>query len=207
MKRCLRSVLIAVPPFEGFLIETETDVAVVGNMSEEESFDWTWNNADCQSNTLDVGDGTLQVNESVARITYNEEFTSFNGLGSLTAVNENENHSLRGDPISEDPTTYHKEFTANSHPDGEYNVVVEKDIGYTSDGIAGHHADFKETASDEVVKKLHPMRLLALCPWAPSPASGEWPAVNVGVAMGSKFAIPAVLSNGDAGFIDFKALP
>jgi hypothetical protein len=228
MKRCLRSVLIAVfvftasqlwadppvcPPFEGFLIETETNVNVIGNMSEEESFDWTWNNANCSDDTtLTINDNALQDGESVARITYNEEFTSFNGLGSLTAVNENENHSLRGDPISEDPTTYHKEFTANSHPDGAYNVVVEKDIGYTSDGIAGHHADFKETASDEVVSAGGTFTtgdmfigVLALCPWAPSPTSGEWSAVNVGVAMGSKFAIPAVLSNGDAGFIDFSS--
>jgi hypothetical protein len=228
MKRCLRSVLIAVlvftasqlwadppvcPPFEGFLIETETDVTVAGNMSEEESFDWTWNNANCSDDTtLTINDNALQDGESVARITYDEEFTSFNGLGSLTAVNENENHSLRGDPISEDPTTYHKEFTANSHPDGAYNVVVEKDIGYTSDTTAGHHADFEEVASEEVVSAGGPFEtgsmltgVLALCPWAPSPASGEWPAVNVGVAMGSKFAIPAVLSNGDAGFIDFSS--
>jgi len=69
------------PPFEGFLIETETNVNVIGNMSEEESFDWTWNNAYCEGNTaLDIGDGTLQEGESVGRISYTEDFDSFNGL-------------------------------------------------------------------------------------------------------------------------------
>jgi hypothetical protein len=228
MKRCLRSVLIAVfvftasqlwadppvcPPFEGFLIQTETDVTVVGNMSEEESFDWTWNNASCEgSTTLTINDNALQDGESVARITYNEDFHSLNGLGGVTAVNEGKGYSLRGDPISEEPTTYHKEFTANSHPDGAYNVEVIKNIGYTSDGIAGHHANFKETASDEVVSAGGALKtestlagVLALCPWASSLRSGKWSAVNVGVAMGSKFAIPAVLSNGDTGFIDFSS--
>jgi len=227
MKRYLRSVLIAVfvftasqlwadppvcPPFEGFLIQTETDVTVVGNMSEEESFEWRWNNANCSDDTtLTINDNALQDGESVARITYNEDFDSFNGLGGVSAGNEGKDYFLRGDPMSEDPTTYHKEFTANSHPDGEYNVVVEKDIGYTSDGIAGHHADFKETVSDEVVSAGGMEQavsslagVLKLCPWTTS-NTAKWPATNLGIAMGSAFSIPAALSNGDAGFIDFAS--
>ncbi len=238
MKKCLRTLLLAVfaltasqlwadppvcPPFEGFNIYTETDVDVSGNMSEEETFEWTWNNSDCSELNVspwvtkgrgvqDLNDDELEFNESVARITYNEEFSSFNGLGGVTAGNEN--HSLRGDPISEDPTTYHKEFTVNTHPDGDYNLEVKKDIGYTSDGIAGHHADFKEVVSEEIVSAGGPYEtgdlfdgVLALCPWAPAPSSGKWPAANMGVAMGSMFAIPYNLQAGEGpnGEIDFHS--
>jgi len=47
--------------------------------------------------------------------------------------------------------------------------------------------------------------VLALCPWATTSSDVDWPATNEGIAMGSKFSIPAVLSNGDAGFIDFAS--
>jgi hypothetical protein len=181
------------PPFEGFLIETETNVNVIGNMSEEESFEWMWNNADCEDTSLDIADGNLQDNESVGRISYTEDFDSFNGLEA-------------------EETTFNKEFTANSHPDGSANLTVEKDIGYTSDTIAGHHASFKEIASEEVVSAGGVFQtgdlfegVLALCPWATTSSNTPWPATNEGIAMGSKFSIPAVLSNGDAGFIDFAS--
>jgi len=228
MKRCLLTVLIAVfaltasqlwadppvcPPFEGFLIETETDMTVYGNASEEEHFEWEWNNDVCEGTANGINN-PLQLGETVARITYSEEFTSFNGLGGVVAGIEGEGYSLRGDPISEAPTTYQKEFTANTHPDGDYNLEVEKDIGYTSDGIAGHHADFKEIVSEEVVSAGGVFTtgtmfdgVLALCPWAPTPNSGEWSAVNMGVAMGSMFSIPYNVGTGEgpAGEIDFDS--
>jgi hypothetical protein len=181
------------PPFEGFLIETETSVNVIGNMSEEESFDWTWNNDYCQEGTSGIDDNELVENEIVGRISYTEDFDSFNGLEA-------------------EQTTFNKEFTANSHPDGSANLTVEKDIGYTSDTIAGHHASFKEIASEEVVAAGGEFAgqgmfagVLALCPWATTSSDTPWPATNEGIVMGSKFAIPAVLSNGDAGYIDFAS--
>ena len=36
------------PPFEGFIIDTTTDIVVYGNSSDEENFDWKWNNAFCE---------------------------------------------------------------------------------------------------------------------------------------------------------------
>jgi len=165
-------------------------------MSEEESFDWTWNNDYCEDTSNGLGhpqSNGLQDGESVGRISYTEDFDSFNGLAA-------------------EQTTFNKEFTANSHPDGSANLTVEKDIGYTSDAIAGHHASFKEIASEEVVSAGGQFTtgsmftgVLALCPWAPTTSTEDWPATNEGIAMGSKFSIPAVLSNEDAGYIDFAS--
>ena len=187
------------PPFEGFLIETETQMTVYGNASEEETFSWKWNNDECEGTTNGIDDGELSAGESVGRITYSEDFDSFNGLAHTEDVA---------------PTTFNKEFSANSHLDTEMesNVTVAKDIGYTSDAQAGHHADFKEIVSVEVVSAGGVFKagsmfegVLALCPWAPSPTNEEWPATNEGIAMGSAFAIPATLLNGDPGYIDFSS--
>jgi len=182
------------PPFEGFLIDTETEVTVVGNMSEEESFEWHWNNDACEGNTNGINNA-LQPGESVARLTYEEDFDSYNGLAAT-------------------PTTFNKYFTANTHPDGDYNLEVEKDIGYTSDGIAGHHADLIEKVSEEVVSSGGDYKtgnmfegILQLCPWAPTPSDKEWPATNEGIAMGSMFSIPYNVGTGEgpAGEIDFDS--
>jgi hypothetical protein len=190
------------PPFEGFYIYTETDVDVSGNMSEEEDFEWTWNNNKCvkdeEGNLIpqDLNDDELAVAESVARLGYEENFDSYNGLDSTA-------------------TTYHKDFTADTHPDGDYNLEVNKDIGFTSDGVAGHHADFKEVVSEEIVSAGGAFLtgdmfegVLALCPWAPTPTKGEWPATNEGIAMGSMFAIPYNLQAGEGpnGEIDFHSM-
>ena len=196
------------PPFEGFLIETSTSMTVYGNASEEENFDWHWNNDECTGATNGIDNG-LQANESVARITYKENFDSFNAYGGSADLGK----GLRGEPLPEEPpTTYYKEFSANSHPDGTANLTVEKDIGYTSDGQAGHHADFEEITSVEVVSAGGVFEagsmfegVLALCPWAPTPTDELWPATNEGIAMGSAFAIPATLLNGDPGYIDFAS--
>ena len=196
------------PPFEGFLIETSTSMTVFGNASEEESFDWQWNNDECTGATNGLENG-LQAGESVARITYKENFDSFNAFEGTIDLGK----GLRGDPLPEEPpTTYQKEFTADSHPDGTANLTVKKDIGYTSDGQAGHHADFEEIASAEVVSAGGVFEagsmfegVLALCPWAPVPTDEEWHATNVGIAMGSAFFIPATLLNGDPGYIDFAS--
>jgi hypothetical protein len=199
------------PPFEGFFIETVTDVTVYGDLAEDENFEWRWNNDSCMGTTNDAFNG-LQDNESVARITYSEEFDSFNGLGGVTAVNEGKGYSLRGDPLSDEPTTYHKEFTANSHSGDTDNVTVEKDIGYQSDGQAGSQADLKEVASVEVVSAggaLFPavglfQGVLALCPWAIDQAT-DWSATNMGVAMGGRFHVPSAMANGDPGYITFAS--
>ena len=116
--------------------------------------------------------------------------------------------------------------------------MVEKDIGYTSDGEAGSHADLEEIASEEVVsaggafgwERMGPGALLpgnfgggsmftgvlSLCPWAFNSGTangangltygpGIYPATNEGIAMGSTFAIPAQLANGDPGNISFSS--
>jgi hypothetical protein len=186
------------PPFEGFYIHTETEAEVAGNFSEEEDFEWKYNNSSCEKFEglpviQDLNDNELAPWETVARITYKEDLTTLNGLAST-------------------PTTYVKDFTADTHPDGDNNLEVTKHIGYASDGVAGHHADFKEVVSEEVVSAGGPFQtgelfggVLALCPWAPSPTSGEWPATNEGIAMGSMFAIPYNLQAGEGpnGEIDF----
>jgi len=186
------------PPFEGFLIETSTSMVVFGNASEEETFDWKWNNDNCEGTTNGL-ENDLQAGESVGRISYSENFSSLNGLAHAEGVA---------------PTTFLKEFSANSHTDTDLasNVTVKKDIGYTSDAQAGHHAAFKEIASVEVVSAGGVFKtgsmftgVLALCPWAPTPSTKEWPATNEGIAMGSAFAIPATLLNGDPGYIDFAS--
>jgi len=191
---------VVCPPFEGFEITTSTSMVVYGNASESETFDWTWNNDECSGGTNGINN-ELVAGESVGRITYTEDFDSFNGLAHTEDVA---------------PTTFLKEFSAVSHLDtaSENNVTVEKDIGYTSDGQAGHHADFTEIASIEIVSAGGALGgvtgnmfegVLALCPWATTTSTVEWPATNEGIAMGSAFAIPATLLNGDPGYIDFSS--
>jgi len=197
------------PPFEGFYIETVTDVTVYGDLSESEDFEWKWNNDACMNATNDIGDNALDAQESVGRITYSEEFDSFNGLGGSV---DSENYS-RGDPISEEPTTFTKTFVADSHVlNGDNNVTVEKDIGYQSDGLAGSHADLTEVVSVEVVSAGGALQgatplfagVLALCPWATG-LDTDWSATNMGVAMGGRFHIPSQLANGDPGYITFAS--
>jgi hypothetical protein len=196
------------PPFEGFYIETVTDVTVFGDLSETENFEWRWNNDWCQDATNDAMDG-LDPDESVARITYSEEFDSFNRLGGSV---DSENYS-RGDPISEEPTTFTKTFVADSHVlNGDNNVTVEKDIGYQSDGGAGSQAALKEVVSVEIVSAGGALQgatplfagVLALCPWATS-LDTDWSATNMGVAMGGRFHVPSQLANGDPGYITFAS--
>ncbi|MEA3358076.1 MAG: hypothetical protein U9R17_01505 [Thermodesulfobacteriota bacterium] len=206
------------PPFEGFYIETITDVTVFGDLSESEDFEWTWDNDACQKATNGIANGQdplnkLSANESVARITYSEEFDSYNGYGSSTA--DSKNYS-RGDPIPEEPTeptTLTKIFVADSHVlNSDNNVTVEKDIGYQSDGGAGSQADLTEKASVEVVSAGGTLDsgtalfkgVLALCPWATT-STTLWPATNMGVAMGSRFHVPSQLTNGDPGYITFAS--
>ena len=196
------------PPFEGFYIETVTDVTVYGDLAEDEDFEWRWNNDACQGATNDAFNG-LAMDESVARITYSEEFDSYNGL--VGGV-DSENYS-RGDPISEEPTTLTKTFIADSHVlNGDNNVTVEKDIGYQSDGGAGSLADLTEKASVEVVSAGGDLTqhtalfqgVLALCPWGINQDT-TWRATNMGVAMGGRFHIPSQLANGDPGYITFAS--
>jgi len=191
------------PPFEGFYIETVTDVIVYGSLSETTSFEWNWNNDACQedgngiANPADPNNG-LQANESVARITYSEEFDSYNGLAHGAGVI---------------PTTLTKTFVASSHLlDSGNNLDVELDIGYQSDGGAGSQADLTEKASVEVVSAGGALQgatplfagVLALCPWATT-NNPDWPATNEGIAMGSRFHIPSQLANGDPGYITFAS--
>jgi len=185
------------PPFEGFYIETVTDVTVYGDLAEDEDFEWRWNNDACQGATNDAFNG-LAMDESVARITYSEEFDSYNGLA-------------HGDGVV--PTTLEKTFVASTHLlASDNNVDVEKDIGYQSDGGAGSQADLTEIASVEVVsaggdltKTVHLFKgVLALCPWAID-QDVSWPATNEGIAMGSRFHIPSQLANGDPGYITFAS--
>jgi len=191
------------PPFEGFFIETVTDVTVYGDLAEDENFEWNWNNDSCQGATNGIVNGAdptngLSPDESVARITYSEEFDSYNGLA-------------HGEGVV--PTTLTKTFAADTHViDIQHNVDVEKDIGYASDGGAGSQADLTEKASLEIVSaggnlekatKLFP-GVLALCPWATT-SSKTWPATNEGIAMGSRFHVPSQLENGDPGYITFAS--
>ena len=192
------------PPFEGFYIETVTDVTVYGDLQESEDFEWHWNNDSCMGTTNDIQDG-LHSRESVARITYSEEFDSFNGLSA--------GNVSRGDPMSEDPpTTLTKTFTAETHL-GDNNVDVEKDIGYQSDGQAGSQADLTEKASLEIVSAGGALGvaandfagILALCPWSTIRGNEIWPATNEGIAMGSRFHIPSDIGNGDPGYVTFAS--
>jgi len=192
------------PPFEGFYIETVTDVSVFGDLAESEDFEWTWNNDSCQkttngiANPADAANG-LQAEESVARITYSEEFDSYNGLA-------------HGDGVV--PTTLEKTFTADSHlvTNTDNNVDVEKDIGYISDGGAGSQADLTEKASMEIVSAGGDLTkhaslfsgVLALCPWQTT-KTNDWPATNEGIAMGSRFHVPSQLTNGDPGYVTFAS--
>jgi hypothetical protein len=198
------------PPFEGFYIETVTDVTVYGDLAESEDFEWMWNNEACvpgeavadvqdkKGNQNDLGD-ELSFGDSVARITYSEEFDSYNGLA-------------HGEGVV--PTTLEKTFIANTHLlESDNNVDVEKDIGYASDGEAGSQADLTEKGSVEVVSAgggLGPAEdlfagVLALCPWAVTIPNDKWPATNEGIAMGSRFHIPSALANGDPGYITFAS--
>jgi hypothetical protein len=188
---------VVCPPFEGFYIETVTDVTVYGDLAETEKLEWRWNNDDCQGTTNDAFND-LQVNESVARMTYSEEFDSYNGLA-------------HGDGVV--PTTLEKTLVASTHLlSSDNNVDVEKDIGYQSDGGAGSQADLTEKSSLEIVSAggnlggataLFP-GVLALCPWATT-STTEWPATNEGIAMGSRFHVPSQLANGDPGYITFAS--
>jgi hypothetical protein len=190
------------PPFEGFYITTNTDVEVFGDLAEEESFEWNWNNDSCQKATNGIASGADALNglsddESVGRVTYSEDFDSYNGLA-------------HGEGVT--PTTLVKTFEADTHQIDidNYNVSVTKAIGYQSDGQAGSQADLTEKASMEIVSaggtldkgtKLFP-GVLALCPWATT-SKTSWPATNEGIAMGSRFHIPSALANGDPGYVTF----
>ena len=186
------------PPFEGFYIETITDISVYGNLAEDEDFEWRWNNDNCQGTTNGI-DNALQANESVGRITYSEEFDSYNGLA-------------HGDDVVQ--TTLTKTFAADSHLlEGNHNLDVEKDIGYQSDAGAGSQADLTEISSIEVVSAGGVLDaggplftdVLALCPWAAEAPEVGFPATNEGIAMGSRFHIPSQLANGDPGKITFAS--
>ncbi|MEA3358077.1 MAG: hypothetical protein U9R17_01510 [Thermodesulfobacteriota bacterium] len=185
------------PPFEGFYIETVTDVTVYGSLSETTDFEWNWNNDACQDANNGLGNG-LQANESVGRITYSEEFDSYNGLA-------------HGDGVV--PTTLNKTFVASTHLlNSDNNLDVELDIGYQSDGGAGSQADLTEITSVEVVSAGGALQgatslfagVLALCPWATT-SNPDWPATNEGIAMGSRFHVPSQLTNGDPGYITFAS--
>jgi len=191
------------PPFEGFYIETITDITVYGDLSETTNFEWNWNNDSCQeaangiANPADALNG-LSAGESVARITYSEEFDSYNGLA-------------HGDGVV--PTTLTKTFVASTHLlNSGNNLDVELDIGYQSDGGAGSQADLTEKASVEVVSAGGDLTqgtalfsgVLALCPWATT-STTDWPATNEGIAMGSRFHVPSQLANGDPGYITFAS--
>ena len=204
------------PPFEGFYIETITNVKVYGDLAESEDFEWKWNNDYCQETTNGIADNDLQANESVGRITYSEEFDSYNGHSGTGGGDDSKNYS-RGDPIPEEPTeptTLTKTFVADSHVlNSDNNVTVEKDIGYQSDGGAGSHADLTEKASVEVVSAGGDLSkhtalfqgVLALCPWSIPTHKASWPATNMGLAMGSRFHVPSQLANGDPGYITFAS--
>ena len=188
------------PPFEGFYIETVTDITVYGDLAESEDFEWKWNNDSCtnQTNGIAGAGAGLAMDESVARITYSEEFDSYNGLASAEGIV---------------PTTLTKTFAADTHLlNGDFNLDVEKDIGYQSDAGAGSQADLTEIASVEVVSAGGHLTtgsslfqgVLALCPWSTT-STPDWPATNEGIAMGSRFHIPSQLTNGDPGNITFAS--
>ena len=189
------------PPFEGFLIHTDTDITCVGEVNESESFEWHWNNDGEAGTSLGIG-APLNPGESEARIVYNEEFRSQN-----TLVPGGGQREIRAEPETP-PTVYDKEFTADSHADDGQNLEVDKTIGFISNGDAGSFASLTEEVAVEVVSAGGAgigggfAGILALCPWNITGAGG-FPATNSGVAMGSQFFIPSVLIDGDPGAISF----
>jgi hypothetical protein len=188
-------------PFEGFLIHTDTDISCVGEVNEDEMFEWHWNNDGAVGATRGIG-APLSPGESEARIVYNEEFRSQN-----TLVPGGDGRDIRAEPETP-PTEYDKEFTADSHADDGLNLEVDKTIGYISNGDPGTFASLTEEAAIEVVSAGGAgvgggfAGILALCPWNVTVAGG-FPATNTGVAMGSQFFIPNVLIDGDPGGISF----
>jgi hypothetical protein len=178
------------PPFEGFLIHTDTDITCVGEVNESESFEWHWNNDNQTGATRGIG-APLDAGETEARIVYNEEFRSNNSLLDGTV-----------------PTEFDKEFTADSHADDGLNLEVDKTIGFTSNGDAGSTASLTEEVALEIVSAGGGVvgggfaGILALCPWNVTGA-GAFPATNEGIAMGSQFAIPNILADGGPGAISF----
>jgi len=182
-------------PIEGFKIVTETNIVAVGIVKESEDFTWHWNNSasSAVANTLGIQPtankpGTLGTNETEARIRYTEEFNSFNTLSAATA-----------------PTSFNKDFVADTHPTDMPNMTVDKVIGYTSDGAPGSIANFDDKVAMEVVSAGGDQAggfagVFVLCPWIGAPVT-KLPATNEGVAMGSSFDIPNLMANGAFGSI------
>jgi len=187
------------PPVEGFKITTDTNIVAVGIVNESENFTWHWNNSASAavSNSLGIAAGgtgspaALGTNETEARIRYTEEFNSNNTLSAATV-----------------PTSFNKQFSADTHPTDMPNVTVDKVIGYVSDGAAGSVADFDDKIAMEVVSDGGNQAaafagVFVLCPWLSAPV-GALPATNEGVAMGSSFIIPNLMANGQFGSISLN---
>ena len=182
-------------PVEGFKITTDTNIVAVGIVKESENFTWHWNNTASSQVSDSWGvvpsanvPGALGANETEARIRYTEEFNSINTLSAATV-----------------PTTFNKVFVADTHPTDMPNMTVDKVIGYTSDGAAGSVADFSDKVAMEVVSAGGDQSggfagIFVLCPWIGADVD-ELPATNEGVAMGSAFNIPNLMSNGAFGSI------
>ena len=182
-------------PIEGFKITTDTNIVAVGIVKESENFTWHWNNTAsagvANSNGIQPAAnkaGALGEDETEARIRYTEEFNSMNTLSAATV-----------------PTSFNKVFVADSHPSDMPNMTVDKVIGYTSDGAAGSVADFSDKVAMEVVSAGGNQAggfagIFVLCPWIGADVK-KLPATNEGVAMGSAFNIPNMMSNGAFGSI------
>ena len=190
------------PPEEGFKITTDTNIVAVGQVTENESFSWHWNNGNADG-IAPNGGGNLAFNESEARIRYTEEFNSNNTLAG--AGDFGRDLRAEAEPGETPPTTFDKKFVAESHPTDNPNVTVDKVIGYTSDGAPGSVADFDDKIAIEVVSDGGAQAgafagIFVLCPWVGPNVAQLWP-VNAGVAMGSSFDIPNLMANGAFGSI------
>ena len=183
------------PPEEGYVISTTTAITCVGAVVEKQSFTDTHAfqlNPNLKADPPVVaGIASLDDNETISRIRYEEEYRGYGGF-----------------------TVFNKDFDAKSHDTP--NLEVDKAIGYVSNGVPGSVASFDERVAIEIVSAGTGedaagqfAGLLAMCPWAP--VGDGYPATNEGVAMGSSFSVNAggnisVLTHTDAEVTENVAL-
>jgi hypothetical protein len=197
------------PPVEGFIIKSTTVIESVGNVVENERYNWQyfegWGKGPFYPNNYSYGTspncaglacelGFMQG----AEIAYEQAFDAKNGT-----------------------TSFSKTFQAYSNPDaaaGQTNLMVDKKITYDAIDPAVDRATHTEKVGLSVISMgatsaaASPASgILSLCPWAAETnrgvSGGGYPATNEGIAAGSSFKVSNILNFESKSRVNSTVLP
>jgi hypothetical protein len=180
------------PPVEGFIIDSFTEIKCDGDVTESESYDWTYFEGVGVIGAVLVGTGdacyTCAPNaiktegfQEGAQIAYQQDFKAIDGT-----------------------TNFTKTFKAVSHTSSSVpnNLTVDKDITYDNLGGTGNATHLEKVGLSVVSagsaggETLNPAaNLLSLCPWATSTpgTTAGYPPTNEGIAAASEFNVKNIV--------------